>query len=111
MRSACVFVRCVDEVFEGPRSEFRQHGDTSVGGPLMPSGIAEVQKTYPYKYDQPNGSLYFSRLADQNNTAYEGYGYWIPGNARDALLAIFVRGQIDEINEALKTALNYSPST
>jgi hypothetical protein len=40
----------------------------------MPSGIAEVQKTYPYKYDQPNGSLYFSRLADQNNTAYEGYG-------------------------------------
>jgi len=30
------------------------------------------------------------------------YGYWIPGNARDALLAIFLRGHKDAVIEALR---------
>jgi hypothetical protein len=68
-----------------------------------PEKIAEVRKTYPHEYDDPHGGLYFSRLADQNNTAYEyAYGYWIPGSARDALLAIFLRGRMDEVMEALR---------
>jgi hypothetical protein len=39
---------------------------------------------------------------NENNTAYEtAYGYWTPGNARDALLAIFLRGHTDAVIEAL----------
>jgi hypothetical protein len=38
--------------------------------------------------------------ADRNTN-----GYWIPGNARDALLAIFLRGRMDAVIEALRTAL------
>ena len=36
-----------------------------------PEDIAEVRKSYPHEYGDPHGGLYFSRLADQNNTAYE----------------------------------------
>jgi hypothetical protein len=67
-----------------------------------PEKIAEVQSIYPHRYEDALGGLHFSRLADQNNIAYEmAYGYWIPGNARDALLAIFLRGRMDEVVEAL----------
>jgi hypothetical protein len=67
-----------------------------------PEDIAEVRKTYPHQYDSPHDGFYFSRLADQSNTAYEyAYGYWIPGNAKDALLAIFLRGTVNEVMEAL----------
>lgn len=70
--------------------------------------IAEVRMTYPHQYDNPNGGLYFSRLAGQTNIAYEmSYGYWIPGNARDALLAIFLVGQMDAITEVLRDSLEY----
>jgi hypothetical protein len=55
--------------------------------------IADVRKTYPYQYDDPMGGLYFSRLAEQANIAYESaYGYWVPSNAKNALLAVFVIG-------------------
>lgn len=69
-----------------------------------PEEIAEVQQTYPHEYPDPYGGLYFSRLAGQGNTAYESaYGYWIPGNAREALLAIFLRGRMDDVvREALR---------
>jgi hypothetical protein len=66
-----------------------------------PDEIAKVQATYPHRYEDTFG-LHFSRLAGQNNTAYEvAYGYWIPRNARDALVAIFLRGQKDAILETL----------
>jgi hypothetical protein len=66
-----------------------------------PEEIAQVQITYPYRYEDPYGGPHFSRLTAQYNTVYEAaYGYWIPGNARDALLAIFLRGQVDEVMEA-----------
>jgi hypothetical protein len=68
--------------------------------------IREVQQTYPHRYEDDNGDLRFSRLANQNNTAYEAaYGYWIPGNARDALLAIFLIGRLDEVKAALNAVL------
>ena len=61
-----------------------------------------MQRTYPYQHEDPRGGLRFSRLADQANPAYEdAYGYWIPGNARDALLAIFLFGQMSEVMEAV----------
>ena len=65
--------------------------------------IAEVQCTYPHRYEDPFGQLHLSRLPDQVNLAYEAaYGYWIPGNAREALLAIFLIGAADEVTDALK---------
>lgn len=68
-----------------------------------PEDIAEVLKTYPNQYDSPHDGFYFSRLADQSNNANEyAYGYWIPGNAKDALLAIFLRGAVNEVMEALR---------
>jgi hypothetical protein len=70
-----------------------------------PEDIAEVRKIYPHQYDSPHDGFYFSRLADQSNTAYEyayAYGYWVPGDAKDALLAIFLRGTVNEVMEALE---------
>jgi hypothetical protein len=104
--------------FDGPGLMYALNGGylqpsfRQLAADSSPEEIAEVQKTYPYEYDDPSSDLrYFSRLAGQNNIAYEGYGYWIPGNARDALLAIFVRGDMDDITEALKTSLGHSPAT
>lgn len=93
---------------DGPGLMYALHGGylersfRTLPADASPAEIAEVRKTYPHEYDHPNGGFYFSRLADQNNIAYEhAYGYWIPGNARDALLAIFVRGRIEEVAKAL----------
>jgi hypothetical protein len=41
--------------------------------------------------------------AAEEDKAYEYYGYWIPGNARDALLAIFLTGRMEEALEAWST--------
>jgi hypothetical protein len=50
--------------------------------------------------------LYFSRLAGQTNLAYEtAYGYWIPGNARQALLAVFVIGPYERAATVLEDIL------
>lgn len=69
-----------------------------------PEQVAEVQATYPHRYENLDGTRHFSRLADQANTAYEmAYGYWIPGDAREALLAIFLLGSRDAFAEALRT--------
>jgi hypothetical protein len=88
---------------DGPGLMYALHGGylersfRTLPADASPEQIAEVQITYPHPY----GELYFSRLAGQYNTAYEmAYGYWIPGNARDALLAIFLLGQMDEVLEA-----------
>lgn len=70
-----------------------------------PEEIAEVRRIYPHQYEGPFGQLRFSRLADQVNPAYQdAYGYWVPGNARDALLAIFILGQRSDVVDAI-TAL------
>jgi hypothetical protein len=50
-----------------------------------PSEIAAVRQVYPHLYEEPN-CLHFSRIKDQRNLAYEASAYWIPGNAKDALL-------------------------
>src|ERR1700746_1865642 len=83
---------------DGPGLMYALHGGylersfCTLPADASPEQIAEVQTTYPHRYEDPYGELYFSRLADQKNTAYEmAYGYWVPGNARDALLAIFLR--------------------
>ena len=74
---------------------------------MLPAGasaeaIAKVRKVYPNQYADSIGDLYFSRLANQVNTAYEcAYGYWFPTNLRSALLAVFLRGPIKEILETL----------
>jgi hypothetical protein len=103
---------------DGPGLMYALHGGylersfRELAGGTSPEAIAELQKTYPYRYDYPDGNLRLSRLANQNNPAYESaYGYWVPGNAREALLAIFVRGDLDEIVDALKTSLDGSRST
>ncbi len=98
---------------DGPGLMYALHGSylkpswRTLPADASPEQIAEVQITYPHRYENPLGDdLYFSRLAHQKNTAYEAaYGYWIPGNARDALLAIFLRGHTDEVIEALRAAL------
>jgi hypothetical protein len=67
--------------------------------------IADIKATYPHCYEISDGRLYFSRLPDQNNIAYEmAYGYWIPGRGKDALLAIFLTGPLEEVSKALKDA-------
>lgn len=92
---------------DGPGLMYALHGGylrrsfCTLSADASPEEIAEVRKIYPHKYCDPH-CLYFSRLADQINTAYESaYGYWVPDNARDALLAIFLRGRKDEVVEAL----------
>ena len=64
--------------------------------------IAEVQRTYRHKYTATDGRMRFSRLAEQENLNYEeAYGYWIPGNAKDALLAVFIFGGSSEVADSL----------
>lgn len=91
---------------DGPGLLYALHGGylersfCTLPADASPEEIAEVRKTYPHEYPDQHGGQYFSRLADQNNTAYEiAYGYWIPGAARDALLAVFVRGELDALKE------------
>lgn len=68
--------------------------------------IAEARKNYPHQFPGPNGSYYFSRPADAHPGYDMEYGYWVPGNARDALLGIFVRGRQEDVAEALKSPAN-----
>lgn len=57
-----------------------------------PEDIAAIRETYPYHHSEHPNALYFSR----NNTYFPGYevpyGFWIPGTAGDALMAIFLVG-------------------
>ena len=56
------------------------------------SEIAEVRETYPRHHLEHPDCLWFS-LIDRNMPGYEiPYGYWIPGNAKDALMAVFLLG-------------------
>jgi hypothetical protein len=98
--------------FDGPGLIYALHGGylershRVLPADASPEQIAEVRKTYPYEYPFPYDGLYFSRLVGQENTAYEfTFGYWVPGNARDALLAVFLIGRMDEVMEALRTAV------
>lgn len=68
--------------------------------------IADVRTEYPHQHEHDR-CLWFSRIAEQNrNLAYESaYGYWIPGNAKDALLAAFCFGNPDDILPHLVLAI------
>lgn len=91
-----------------------EYGGTSVGvGPRMifalnqytlkstytyldldatPAEIAEVQATYPHQHREHHGSLRFSRL-DSYSPGYEDpYAFWIPGDTKEALMAVFILG-------------------
>ena len=77
--------------------------------------IAETRRDYPHQHE--NGKyLWFSRIADQGrNLSYEGaYGYWVPGNAREALVAIYLFGYapdvFDQARQALKEVLELLPA-
>lgn len=71
-----------------------------------PAEIATARETYPHPAGNPGGRIRFSRLADQTTPGYEeAYGYWIPGNAREALIAVSVLGQGSEVDETVATAL------
>lgn len=71
-----------------------------------PAVIAEIRETYPHPAGNPGGRIRFSRLADQTTPGYEeAYGYWIPGNAREALVAVCVLGQSAEVDETVAAAL------
>jgi len=62
---------------DGPGLMYALHGRylersfRTLPADASPEQIAEVQITYPYRFADPYGELYFSRLADQNNTVYE----------------------------------------
>jgi hypothetical protein len=47
---------------------------------------------YPHQHDQHTGSLWFSRIDRYLPGSEIPYAYWIPGNAKDALMAIFLLG-------------------
>ncbi|GAY14991.1 hypothetical protein MSZK_17170 [Mycobacterium sp. shizuoka-1] len=71
--------------------------------------ISHVQKSFPHRYESTTGeSVYLSRLPDQVNPAYEqAYGYWIPRNARQALLSVFVLEQYaDRLDELVTDCTN-----
>jgi len=62
---------------DGPGLMYALHGGylersfRTLPAEASPEQIAEVQITYPHRYDDPYDDLYFSRLSDQNNTVYE----------------------------------------
>jgi hypothetical protein len=65
---------------------------------------------YPHQHTHA-GSLWFSRIEDTNPPVrqYEAaHGYWIPGNARDALVAIFRFVHPDQVEDFLRSALGVS---
>ncbi|CAJ1505297.1 hypothetical protein [[Mycobacterium] burgundiense] len=73
--------------------------------------ITEVERFYPHLHRYPDGRMWFTRFSD-SASAYEiEYGYWIPGSARDALLAIFLLGQEDELIEAIATVTSAAASS
>jgi hypothetical protein len=56
------------------------------------SEIAEVRETYPHHHLEHPYCLWFSWI-DRYMPGYEiPYGYWVPGNAKDALMAVFLLG-------------------
>jgi hypothetical protein len=57
-----------------------------------PGEIAEVRETYPHHHDEHTAGLWFSRIDRYRPSDEIPYGYWIPGNAKDALQAIFLLG-------------------
>ena len=67
--------------------------------------IAETRREYPHQHENSE-FLRFSRIAEQDrNLSYENaYGYWVPGNAKDALVAIFLFGYTaDDFEQAMQT--------
>jgi hypothetical protein len=67
----------------------------------MPDEIAAVRATYPHHHPEHPDGLWFSRI-DRFFPAYEiPYGYWIPGDARDALMAVFLVGDDDSWRQAV----------
>jgi hypothetical protein len=60
--------------------------------------IAEVRKSYPHMSEREH-DLWFSR--EEPRGYEELYGYWIPGDAKDALLAIFLFGETQALDDAL----------
>lgn len=71
-----------------------------------PAEIAETRETYPHPAGNPGGRIRLSRLADQTTPGYEeAYGYWIPGNAREALIGVCVLGQGPEVDATVAAAL------
>ncbi|MCA2265182.1 hypothetical protein A5626_01705 [Mycobacterium marseillense] len=97
----------------GPRMMFALHqGQLEKTFRVLPmdatvSEIAEVRRTYPHQHHEHPDALWFSRI-DFYKPAYEApYGYWIPGNAKDALMAVFLHGaERGEILAALDAALH-----
>lgn len=115
--SAAIFcTECIDKALEytrwphgvraGALMVFRSsHVDRSFcrpGEDATETQIAEIQRRYPRVHDNGTGR-WFSRLPDSRVFDYEReYGYWIPGNAQEALAAVFLIGEIDK-------PIDYSP--
>jgi hypothetical protein len=73
--------------------------------------IAEVLKLYPYQHHEHEGGLWFSRFGNYFPGYEVPYGYWIPGKANDALMAVFVHGaERAEIFAELHAALDVNNS-
>jgi hypothetical protein len=74
-----------------------------------PAEIEALRTTYPHHHEEHTGSLRFSRIDRYLPGSEIPYAYWIPGNARDALMAIFLLGvERDAVVSAFQSVLGHS---
>lgn len=86
--------------------EYLQKCFAHVSEGASPHEVDEARKTYPYQSPSPDGGYFFARNENFSPGYDTEYGFWIPDNARDALLGVFVRGHREEAMEAITTALD-----
>lgn len=75
-----------------------------------PAEIAAVRATYPHHHEEHTGGLWFSRLARYTPGDEIPYAYWLPGDAKNALMAIFLLGvERDAVVSAFQSVMLASP--
>jgi hypothetical protein len=75
-----------------------------------PEEIAAVRTTYPHHHEEHPAGLWFSRIDRYVPSQEVPYAYWIPGNAKDALMAIFLLGvERDAVVSAFQSVLGPAP--
>lgn len=88
----------------GLRSTALQRSYTSVRRDRSPDEIDRVREIYPYETESNDDEyIRLSRISGLGrNLSYEGaYGYWVPGDAMEAIVALFVFLPPDEIKDFL----------
>lgn len=74
-----------------------------------PAEIEALRATYPHHHAEHTGSLRFSRIDRYLPGSEIPYAYWIPGDAKDALMAIFLLGvERDAVVSAFQSVFDQS---